>query len=199
MAFMPGYKTNLGFLLLLCLIKLTFKTFVMKKLSGSNLGIVVIAVLTLFYGLPSCKQAGEKTQEKTLEKAIEQGGGEKADVDIDDQKITIETEEGKMQINADDNQWPANAPAEVPELKVGQIAGTTTSESEQGRNWSIRYTGVPTEELDRYGAVLKSKGFKITTMKGPKGGMVSGEKGNLGVIFTVSEKISSVVIMEQKQ
>lgn len=171
----------------------------MKKLSGSNLGIVIIAVLTLFYGLPSCKQAGEKSQEKALEKALEQGGGEKADVDIDDQKITIESEEGKMQINADDDQWPANAPAEVPELKTGQIAGTTTSESEQGRNWSIRYTGVPAEELDRYGAVLKSKGFKITTMKGPKGGMVSGEKGNLGVIFTVSEKISSVVIMEQKQ
>lgn len=170
----------------------------MKHISGLYLGII-LAFVTLFYGLPSCKQAGEKTQEKALEKAIEQGGGEKADVDIDDQKITIESEEGKMQINAGANQWPKDAPAEVPELKTGQIAGTTTSESDQGRNWSVRYTGVAVEELDKYGAILKSQGFKINTIKAAKGGMVSGEKGNIGVIFTVSEKVSSVIITERKE
>lgn len=171
----------------------------MKKVFHLNAGLLAAVVLFVWFGLPSCRQAGEKTQEKTLERAIEQGGGGNADVDVDNQKITIESEEGKMQINTADNQWPKDAPAEVPVVTAGEIAGTTTSESARGRNWSIRFTGISIGELDRYGAVLKDNGFKINTMKAPKGGMVTGQKGNIGVIFTVSEKVSSLIITVEQE
>lgn len=171
----------------------------MKKISILIVSLTVMALMVVLYGLSSCKQTGEKTQEKVLEKTLEQGGAKNADVDIDDQKITIESEEGKMQINAAGTQWPKEAPSEVPELKAGEIAGTTASESAQGRNWSVRYMGLNAEELDRYGALLKSKGFKISTIKGPKGGMVTGEKDNITVIFAVSDKVSSLNISVLKQ
>lgn len=171
----------------------------MKKLINSVLCAAVgITLLALLSGLPACKQAGEKQQEKLLEKTLEQGSGQKADVDIDDQKITIESEGSKVEINTGEKQWPPDAPAVVPELKAGQITGTTISQSEQGKNWSIRYSGVGIEELDKFGAILKNNGFKIQTIKTGKGGMVSGEKGDIGVIFTVSDPVSTVIIMEQK-
>lgn len=172
----------------------------MKKVFHLSIGLLAAVFLFIWLGLPSCRQGGEKAQEKTLERAIEQGGGGNADVDVDNQKITIESEEGKMQINTADNQWPSDAPPEVPKVTAGEIAGTTTSESARGRNWSIRFTGIGIEELDRYGALLKDNGFiKTSTMKAPKGGMVSGQKGNIGVIFTVSEKVSSLIITVEQE
>lgn len=134
-----------------------------------------------------------------MEKIIEQGSGEKTDVDIEGQDVTIESESGKVQIHADANTWPADMPADIPEVKTGKITATTTSETEEGRNWNVHYLNIGIEALDSYGAALKSKGFKIQTMKTPKGGMVNGEKGSLGVIFTVGSDRSALVVMERKE
>jgi hypothetical protein len=170
----------------------------MKNLKVSILAISVFALVIALFGLPSCKQAAEKQHEKAMEKILEQGSGEKTDVDIDDQKITIENEEGKTEINLSEKNWPADAPSDVPELKAGKITGTTITKSENGKNWTIRYADVAMEELDKFAATLKSKGFKTQTIKAGKGGMVNGEKGNIGVIFTVGDKASSVIIMEHQ-
>ena len=167
-----------------------------------SISISAIVAGVVFFALPlflSCRQAGEKQQEKMLEKVVEQGSGEKADVNIEDQNVTIETESGNVQINTSEGSWPAEAPSDVPELNAGKIIGTTISDLDEGKNWSIRYSGVGIEELDKYGATLKSKGFKIHTMKTPKGGMVNGEKGNIQVMFTVSDKISIVGISVAKE
>ncbi|MBL7798150.1 MAG: hypothetical protein JNJ90_16780 [Saprospiraceae bacterium] len=134
-----------------------------------------------------------------MEKIIEQSSGEKTDVDIEGQDVTIESESGKVQIHAGAHTWPTNMPADIPEIKAGKIVAATTSETEDGQNWNIHYSNLGIEALDSYGAALKSKGFKIQTMKTPKGGMVSGEKGNLGVIFTVGSDRSVLVVMERKE
>jgi hypothetical protein len=157
-------------------------------------------ILILFlWGMFSCKQAAEKQQEKIIENALEQGNGKKADVDIKDGNITIESDEGKMEIKSGEKKWPSDAPSTVPELNAGKIIGTMNSNTPEGRTWSIRYEDVPISELDKYAAILKSQGFKITTMKSNKGGMVSGEKDKLGVMFTVAPEVSVVVVSEQKE
>ena len=171
----------------------------MKKLQVSMFAIIVFALLLALFGLPSCKQAAEKQQEKAMEKILEQGSDGKSDVDINDQKITIENEEGKTEINLNEKNWPSDAPSDVPELKSGEITGTTITEQVNGKNWSIRYTGVEVAALDKYGTMLKSNGFKVQTIKAGKGGMVNGEKGKIGVIFTVGDKASSVIIMKREE
>ena len=134
-----------------------------------------------------------------MEKILEQGSDGKSDVDINDQKITIENEGGKTEINLNEKNWPADAPSDVPELKAGKITGTTITKSENGKNWTIRYADVDMEELDKFAATLKSNGFKVETIKAGKGGMVNGEKGKIGVIFTVGDKASSVIIMKREE
>lgn len=157
------------------------------------------SVLLAFFSLASCQRAAEKQQEKIAEKAIEQGSGGKADVDIDKDKITIETGEGKIEINNTANVWPSEVPSDVPELNVGKIVGTTTTNAEEGKNWSIRYEGVPLEELEKYAATLKGNGFKIQTIKSGKGGMVNGEKGAISVVFTVSKEVSVLMVSQAQK
>ena len=150
-------------------------------------------------GVLSCREAGEKQQEKMLEKVFEQGNGEKADVDIENQNVTIESESGTVKINASENTWPSDAPSVVPEVQAGNIVGVTRSTMDENKNWNIHFEGLGTGELDKYGAALKSNGFKINSMKMPKGGMVNGEKGNLHVMLTVGGKVSMLVISESKE
>jgi len=54
---------------------------------------------------------GKKSQEKTIEKAIESKTGKDADVDISDKKIEIETDEGKMSMSTGDG---AKIPSDFP-------------------------------------------------------------------------------------
>jgi len=173
----------------------------MKKLSVSIAVMFVGVALFMMLGLPACRQSGEKQGEKAMEKILEESSGEKTDVDIEGQDVTIENESGTVKIHTGEDTWPANAPTDVPELKKGKIIGITTHDSEEVNNWNIRYSGVGIEALDTYAAELKSRGFKTQTMKMPKGGMVNGEKGNLVVMLTVGEgdKISVVVISEMKK
>ena len=166
----------------------------MKKISN-----ITFIFILFVCGMFSCKQTAEKQQEKSIENALEQGNGEKAGVDIEEGNITIESEEGKMEIKSGAHQWPSDMPSDVPELNTGKIIGTTTSDAAENRSWSIRYQDVTISALDKYAAILKSRGYKITTMKSGKGGMVSGEKDKLGVIFTVAPEISVVVVSEQKK
>ena len=160
---------------------------------------IVCGLISVAFMMVSCKQSAEKQKEKELEKAMEKCGGEKADVNIEDLNITIESEGNKIEIKTGAEKWPADAPGDVPELQAGTIIGTTISESNEGRNWSVRYSGVTMDDLNEYAATLKNKGFKIQTIKAPKGGMVNGEKGNIGIIFTVSQEVSVLAIVEQKE
>ncbi len=171
----------------------------MKQVSIFSAGIFLAAIIGLMTGVFACRQAGEKQAEKSMENILEQGSGEKTNVDIEGQDVTIESESGKVQIHGGAHTWPTNMPADIPEIKTGKIVAATTSETEEGQNWNVHYSNVGIEALDSYGAALKSKGFKIQTMKTPKGGMVNGEKGNLGVIFTVGEDRSVLVVMERKE
>lgn len=170
----------------------------MKKYAVFTMMALGFMLLLAVFGTFSCKQAAEKQQEKALEKAMEQGGNQNANVDIEKEKITVESDEGKMVIKTGEEKWPSNAPADVPELSAGTIIGTLAGESDQGNSWTIRYQGIEMGELEQYGTRLKNAGFKITKIKSSKGGMVSGEKGNLGVVFTVSPEVSVLVITEMK-
>jgi len=163
-----------------------------------KLVFVLVALLTwAITGSYSCRQTSEKQGEKAMEEMIEQGGNTNADVDIEENKVTIESDQGKVEIsNTGEETWPDDIPDIVPELKTGKITGITRSNAEGVKNWMVRYNEVPIEELDKYNATLKAKGFKTMTMKTGKGGMVNGEKDKLLVILTVAPEMSAISIAE---
>lgn len=61
--------------------------------------IVAIVVILLFIPAAACKKAAEKIAEKAIEKAIESESGEKVDIDISGESMTIASKEKGEEIN----------------------------------------------------------------------------------------------------
>ena len=139
----------------------------------------------------SCKRTTEKTSEKALEKSI----GNEARVDIEDEKITIKTEEGTFTTDATVHSWPGEIPDDVPEFKSGKVISVSTQETDGDNNWVVIFEDVPKEALEKYKEDLKDHDFKInyTTMAG-SGGHLTAEKGKLAVVVMVAEGTATVTI-----
>ncbi|MBT8307476.1 MAG: hypothetical protein KJN85_11115 [Maribacter sp.] len=159
--------------------------------------IKVTRVMALFVTLSlvaittSCKRAAEKTQEKIIEKAI----GDNANVDLDDEKIVIETEEGTFTTDANIQSWPKEIPNEVPEFKEGKVVVVNTQDMGKGKNWVVIYEDVSQEAIENYKKELERNDFKINfTTRAGTGTHFAAEKGNLMVMLMGDEGGASISI-----
>jgi hypothetical protein len=143
----------------------------------------------------SCKNAAKKATEKMIEKSIQKSSGEDVDVDLDNQNVVIETEEGRVEVNASGKSWPKEIPSDVPEFKYGKISGVTTTKTDENLIWTIVFSEISKDAIDKYNKELKSKGFETqtVTMSG-LGGTISGEKDDMKVAVMMSEGNASVSI-----
>lgn len=156
------------------------------------LSLVILALITF---LTSCKKSAEKTSETIIEKSI--GGA--ANVDVDDQKIVIETEEGTFTSDASVKSWPGEIPSEVPEFAFGKMANLATQNVDESTNWTFVFEEVPASALNDYKAILKDKGFKVSSVSVPgAGGQVTGEKGNIIVAVMAGEDMATVTVGVEK-
>jgi hypothetical protein len=153
---------------------------------------VLFTITGLFY---SCKRAAEKTQEKLIEKSI----GDNADVDIDDEKIVIKTDEGTFTTDATKHEWPAEIPNDVPEFRNGKIVIVNTQDMVEGQNWVVIFEDVTQEAIENYKKELEDNNFKInfTTTAG-SGTHFAAEKGKIVVMLMGDEKGASISINVQK-
>lgn len=153
--------------------------------------MAILITISLVTVSTSCKRAAEKTQEKIIEKAI----GDKAKVDLDDEKIVIETEEGTFTADATIQSWPKEIPNEVPEFKNGKIVMVNTQNMEEGKNWVIIFEDVSPNEPAKYKKALESNGFKInfTTTAGT-GTHFAAEKDNITVMLMGDEGGASITV-----
>lgn len=156
----------------------------------------IVFVLAFSTGVVfSCKSASEKAAEEIIEKSIESTDGKQANVEIDKsgQEVTIETEEGKVVINAKENKWPDDIPSDIPRPGNLKIQGVTTSNNPDGNAWTVIYEGQG--ELKDYESKLKAGGFKVVTMTMGAAGSVSGEKDNKNVSLMVGEDQSVLTVL----
>ena len=138
--------------------------------------MVLFTAIALVTVATSCKRAAEKAQEKIIEKSI----GDKAKVDLDDEKIVIETEEGTFTADATMNSWPKEIPNEVPEFKNGKIVMVNTQEM---------------EAIENYKKQLERDDFKINfTTRAGTGTHFAAEKGKLMVMLMGEEGGASISI-----
>ena len=165
----------------------------MKHFNSTNLTRVMalFAVISLVTVFTSCKRAAEKTSEKIIEKSI----GDKAKVDLDDEKIVIETEDGTFTADATIQSWPKEIPNEVPEFKNGKIVMVNTQNMEEGKNWVIIFEDVSSNAAAKYKENLESNGFKInfTTTAGT-GTHFAAEKDNITVMLMGDEGGASITV-----
>lgn len=153
--------------------------------------MALFAAIALVTVSTSCKRATEKTSEKLIEKSI----GDDAKVEIDDENVVIQTDEGTFTTDASIHSWPKKVPEDVPEFDEGKVAGVTTQEMDDTINWIIIFEDVSEDALEKYQEALKGNGFKInyTTMAGA-GGHLAAEKDQLKVMAMAGEGNASVTI-----
>ncbi|WP_273568085.1 hypothetical protein [Maribacter halichondriae] len=155
-----------------------------------QMGVVLLA-FTITAVFHSCKRAAEKTSEKIIEKSM----GDDANIDIDDEKMVIETDEGTFTTDATIHSWPKELPSDVPEFKEGKVISVTTHEMDDNKNWVVIFEDVPQTALQKYKEELETEGFKInyTTTAGT-GGHLTAEKGKLTVVVMVGEGNATVTV-----
>ena len=163
-------------------------------------GIVSLLSLFILLGLAaSCKKAAEKTAEKMIEKSLKKSTGEDVDIDLKDQKAVIETEEGRVEVEAMAKSWPEEIPSSVPKFSYGKISGVTTTSTDEGNMWTIVFSDVSENATGKYNSDLKANGFKTQTVNmSGIGGTVSAEKDKITVALVVGEKDASVTIQVKK-
>jgi len=148
--------------------------------------------MTAFY---SCKKASEKASEKMIEKSI----GDDAEVDINDEMITVKTDEGTFTTDANAKDWPQEIPKDVPEFTNGKVTAVTTQLMDDSHNWVIVFGDVPENAIEDYETTLKGEGFTIllTTLAGT-GGYMTAEKDNYNVVVMAAEGDATVTVGVKK-
>lgn len=156
---------------------------------------LVLLSMTLMAPFYSCKKASEKTTEKIIEKSI----GDDATVDLDDEKVTIKTDEGTFTSDATIKTWPSAIPDEVPTFDEGTIVNVSTQEMEDSNNWVVIFEDVSEPALEKYQTDLKNKGFKINfiTTSGVAGHLAA-EKDNIIISIMSGEGNAAVSIGVKK-
>jgi hypothetical protein len=161
------------------------------------------AILLFFFSAGtlflSCRSAGEKAAEKAAEEAIEKSSGEKTDVDIEGDKVKIESENFKGEVNLSDNTWPKEIPGDVPEFPFGKIKQTVTSTSDEAKTWNVQYEEVGSGALDTYDAQLKKSGFKTTKITMGDKGSITAEKGKLGVYVVIGDGAANLSVQQRSE
>jgi hypothetical protein len=158
-----------------------------------NKGFIVIFLLAMLQ-LISCQCNRQKTQEKILEETIENSTGQKTDAEIDGDKVTIEGENYKAELDAKGGKWASEIPECVPEFNYGKISHSSFSEAEGTKTWAYIIKDAPLEVLGKYEALLKKNGFQTMKMSMGKGGSVTGEKDSIIVSLITGEEMTHVSV-----
>lgn len=158
---------------------------------------VVAAVLVL----SGCGESlSEKATEKAVEKMIESQGDKDTEVDIDDGKMVVETDEGKME-SGEDVALPADFPADVYVVE-GKIKAAISDKASEGHTISIETDKSVEDVIAIYKEKFASDGWKITgTMNFGDSATVAAEKDerSASVMIGKSEAATSVILTATKK
>jgi hypothetical protein len=164
-----------------------------------NLNVSVFLFLSLLF-LAACqdKSAREKAAEKAVGQVMKETTGKEASVDIQGEKIRIQTKDGTGEINVT-NTWPEDMPGDVPRFTLGKIKGVNKSNVEGKKSWNVVIDETQEGAFPKYVEELKTKGWKIDlNLAMGKGGSVTASKTNhsLMVIFNNDQKTGTITVSQ---
>ena len=100
--------------------------------------VIVLAAIILMFGCG--EKGGEKVAEKAMEKAIESSTGGNAKVDVGENSLRIQTEEGEMTITGGDS---AKLPHDFPLEEYKNRYEELEHQMLEILNWRFRWFGKP--------------------------------------------------------
>lgn len=157
---------------------------------------IPLFTLLLIFGLNlSCKRAAQKAQEKLIEQSV----GNDADVNIDDEKVVIKTDEGTFTTDATLHDWPTEIPNDIPKFTAGNIVMVNTQEMTDGNNWVIIFEDVSQKAFEDYKKRLEAENFNINfTTRAGSGIHFAAEKDKLIVMLMGDDKGATISINIKK-
>jgi hypothetical protein len=162
--------------------------------------MILVASIILSACKSPAQTISEKASEKIAEKAIEKSSGGKADVDINKNNVSVNTEEGSMQAG-ENVKLPEDFPKDVFVFE-GKINTAIKSNDKNGYTISIESDKPIGEIKTAYEEKLKADGWKITgTMDFGTSVSVVAEKDNRNVSVMIgsdNEKSSIVLSVMDK-
>jgi hypothetical protein len=162
------------------------------------IGAVLILTVT------GCGNAVEGIAEKAVERAIEDEVGGDASVEVDEDSVTIDTEQGS--ITAGSGSVPEDFPADI-RLVEGEVTFAQRIDGADGTGWSVQIvtTGDAAAVADQVRADLADAGFSVdeqAELAAADGGatilaersdlsafvLVTSDASGTSVIYTVNEQ-----------
>ena len=158
------------------------------------LAIVLVVSVAALVGCGK-KESGEKVAENMMEKTLERATGEKTDVDVEGENVTITTPSGSVEMK-ETGEWPSDMFSDVPRFTYGTVERVSKGTEGGMKKFNIYLRDVSDDAIDKYGADMKAAGWEAqSTMQSDEGGMVSAQKGNIAlqVIYNKTDKTAVVI------
>jgi hypothetical protein len=149
----------------------------------------LVAAATGFLVLTSCgggEKAANERAEAGMEKVMKATTGKDADVEIEGKSVKVKGE-GFSHEMTETAQWPADMFPGVPEFTFGKVARVSKGEEGGMTKFNIFLRDMEPGSVEKYVEILKKAGWSADlTAMGGKGGLVAGQKGDLGMNFMYS-------------
>lgn len=156
--------------------------------------IVLLMAAMMVFGCG--KKSAERATEKMLEMSIKENGGENAKVDINDNGISIETEDGAMKMSSGEAaKIPASFPKDVLIYKGAKLQ--MAMELPQGLNLMFESQDTVQKVSDAYLSAMTSEGWtKEMAMDMGEQKMLAFKKDNrvANVVISSSDGVTQVAL-----
>lgn len=145
--------------------------------------IVVVVVIVLIILALIGYFVQRQFAEKAAETAIEQATGSKVDISQGGEKVTIETDEGKVTVSKND--IPDSFPSDITIYSGAEVI--STAESSAGSSVVLKTSDSTSKVADFYKDDLKKNGWEIVSTITNEGvSLITANKGSKGVLITVT-------------
>ena len=157
---------------------------------------VVLSGLIAGCGGKASETVGEKLAEKALEEAIEASGGEKVDVDVAEDSLSIKVEdEGVELVMGEQVDVPDDFPKDVPIYPGAKVFGAISLKEDQQFTVQAKTSDSPDKVVDYYQKELAGNGWiEEMTMSQPELKMLTYSKDGRTVSAMVAKEDEGTVI-----
>lgn len=174
-----------------------YKILIMRNLF--LLTILVLAILTSSCFRRAKEERDEKRAEKMMEKIMEKAGAEDADVDIDNQKFSVTTDEGTLTMEASEEAWPNDIPRDVPKFDYGKSGGVMKQAMPRANSWIMNFEDVPANTFEKYKAKLTKEGYECSITEVADMKIITAEKGDNIVTMQLMPEGCVLSVVQEKE
>lgn len=160
-------------------------------------GLLVVALLLSILVAAGCgkKKADEKLAEGMMERTLKSATGEKADVDVNGENVTITTPQGRVEMTTT-SEWPSDMFSDVPRFTYGVVEHVSKGQDGGMQKFNVHLRDVEEGAFEKYHADIKAAGWESQAMmQGDSGGMISAQRGKLALQFIYNKDDHTGVVV----